>query len=162
VYSGTAQNYSTTILQSRFPISITVTPAANYQVSTTSSIAIAGAANMQITLALIMNSVLYNVTAAGIAYAGALTVLIKDVNSATIYSGTAASWSSTTPAMGFPLSITVTPNATYQVFTQTGIASMTNLQITLVPYPTSPIVYSVLAAGSAYSGAITVVVTDST
>jgi hypothetical protein len=125
VYSGTAQTYSTSILSSRFPISITVTPAANYQVSTTTGIA--DASNVQIILSPIMNVIMYNVTANNLAYSGSLTVLLKDVNSNTVYSGNAATWSSTLSVLSFPLSITVTPNVTYQVFTQTGITSMTNL-----------------------------------
>jgi hypothetical protein len=107
-----------------------------------------------------MNAIQYNVTAGGVAYAGSLTVLLKDVNSNTVYSGSAATWSSTLSVLSFPLSITVTPNVTYQVFTQTGIASMTNLQIPLTSSPTSPISYAVLVAGAVYNGAINVVITD--
>jgi hypothetical protein len=74
-----------------------------------------------------MNVIMYNVTANNLAYSGSLTVLLKDVNSNTVYSGSAATWSSTLSVLSFPLSITVTPNVTYQVFTQINIASMTNL-----------------------------------
>jgi hypothetical protein len=107
-----------------------------------------------------MNVIMYNVTASNLAYSGSLTVLLKDVNSNTVYSGNAATWSSTLSVLSFPLSITVTPNVTYQVFTQTNIASMTNLKISLVASPTSPVKYSVLAAGIAYTGSITVLILD--
>jgi hypothetical protein len=111
VYNGSLQNYSTTILLSRFPVSIAVTPLIYYQNLTTSNIA--AASNVTLTLLPIMTTVGFTVLGGGVAYTGSLSVQVLDVNSNSIYSGTAASWSSSIPLMTLPLSITVTPNATY-------------------------------------------------
>jgi hypothetical protein len=158
VYTGTAQTYSTSILSSRFPISITVTPASNYQTQTISNIS--NAADVQITLQLITTPIKFSITANSSAYTGSLSVVLTDSAQNVVYSGNLTTWSSTEPTMYFPLSITVTPNATYQVFTQTGITSMTNLAINLLNSPVSPVKYQILAAGVAYTGFVNVVITD--
>jgi hypothetical protein len=63
----------------------------------------------------------YNVTVGQLAYTGAITVLITDVHSATIYSGPLQYYSTPVYTSLFPISITVTPASGYQVYTQTGI-----------------------------------------
>jgi hypothetical protein len=111
VYSGSAATYSTVILTSRFPISLTVTPAVKYLPATMSNVN--NASNLIIQLQPIMTPISYSLLASNSVYTGPLLVVITDQFNATIYSGNATSWSSTTPLPGFPLAITATPNATY-------------------------------------------------
>lgn len=115
MYSGSLQTYSTSILSSHFPISITVTPAANYSVYNQTGIS--DASNLQITLVPLQTLIKYNLTANTQTYTGSLTVLIKDVNQNTVYSGSATFWTANVSVLIFPLSITATPNATYSVYT---------------------------------------------
>jgi hypothetical protein len=113
VYSGSNQTYSTMILESAFPISITVTPAdlQFYQVYTQTNIT--NADNLLIVLQPVMNVVMYTITQDNELYVGTLSVVITDVTNATVYSGPLATWNSMWPAVQFPLSITVTPSPIY-------------------------------------------------
>jgi len=65
VYSGGLATYSTTILASAFPIWITVSPSNTslYQMYTLTGITATNAANLQIILAPVMNSVKFTVNA---------------------------------------------------------------------------------------------------
>jgi hypothetical protein len=82
------------------------------------------------------------------------------VNGTEIYAGNYTTWTSTLSSIRFPLMIVITPNATFQVYYQLNVSDMSNYNVNLLLSPTSPIVYSVLAAGVLYTGAINVVVTD--
>jgi hypothetical protein len=64
-----------------------------------------------------MLPILFNVTANSTAYTGSLNVVVKDVNQTVVYVGSASTWSSTISVLRYPMSIVVTPNATWQVYT---------------------------------------------
>ena len=116
VYSGTLATYTTTWAAPKFPLSITVTATSAYLVYTQSNIA--DASNLVIALiAAPTSSVTYAVLAGSSAYTGAITVLIKDVNSVTVYSGAQQTFTATILTSALPISITVTPAALYQVYT---------------------------------------------
>ena len=116
VYSGTLAMYTTTWAAPKFPLSITVTATSAYLVYTQSNIV--DASNLVIALvAAPTSSVTYAVLAGSSAYTGAITVLIKDTNGGTVYSGAQQTFTTTILTSTLPISITVTPAALYQVFT---------------------------------------------
>jgi hypothetical protein len=148
-----------------FPLSITVTPADEllYQVYTETDITIADAADLEIILEPVMNVVKYTINANNALYVGSLAVVIKDANSATVYSGPLATWDSVWPAPAFPLSMTVTPSDWYLVYTQTDIQDASNIVVALVSSPSTSAKYSVMidtANPVAYTGDVSVIITD--
>ena len=74
-----------------------------------------------------MNVVKYTINANNDLYVGSLTVVIKDANSVTVYSGSLATWDSVWPAPAFPLSMTVTPSNWYLVYAKTNIQDASNV-----------------------------------
>jgi hypothetical protein len=77
------------------------------------------------------NTVKFTINANSVLYVGTLLVFMKDSSNAVVYSGALSTWTSTWAATKFPLSMTVTPSTSYQVYTQTGITDASNIIVNL-------------------------------
>jgi hypothetical protein len=166
VYSGSAISHTTTIRNSRLPISISVSPSAPFVPYFQSNIT--NASNLIIELQTQnptdTNPVNITVTDENDAvYNDSLVLIVYDVDYNVVFTGYSATYVTDLPQVLFPISVTATPDsASYMPANQSSVFDASNLVIQLVLILTSPVNFVVYYPDNTlYYDQLTVTITDS-